>query len=156
FTIALLLFVLLGVLAGSLSGLLGLGGGVILVPALVFLFGLSQHTAQGTTLALLVLPVGLLAAWHYYKKGHVDLRIAALICSGFVFGGFFGAKLAALLSNGMLEHIFGFGLILIAAKMLLFQGDVAEEESASTGSGKRREISFARGVSFVGLGLFVG
>jgi uncharacterized membrane protein YfcA len=75
-----LLYLLLGLVAGSFSGLIGIGGGTIIVPALVFLFGLSQHQAQGTTLALLVPPIGFLAAWTYYKQGYVDLRIAALIC----------------------------------------------------------------------------
>ncbi len=81
--ITILLFVSLGVLAGSLSGLLGIGGGVILVPSLVLVFGYSQHMAQGTTLVLMIPPIGLLAAWNYYKKGGVDLRIAALLCVGF-------------------------------------------------------------------------
>ena len=82
-----LMTLLLGLLAGIFSGLIGVGGGVIIVPALVFLFGLSQHQAQGTTLALLVPPIGLLAAWTYYKEGHVDLKIAGLICVGFFLGG---------------------------------------------------------------------
>jgi uncharacterized membrane protein len=73
---------LLGLIAGVLSGVNGIGGGVIIVPALVFIFGLSQHMAQGTTLALLVPPIGILAAWTYYREGYVDLKIAALICLG--------------------------------------------------------------------------
>jgi hypothetical protein len=88
------LLFLLGIIAGSLSGLIGIGGGVIIVPALIFLFGLSQHQAQGTTLALLVPPIGILGAWVYYKQGYVDLRIAAVICIGFFLGSMFGAKLA--------------------------------------------------------------
>ena len=75
-----LLFLILGLAAGVVSGLLGIGGGVLIVPCLVFIAGLSQHTAQGTTLALMVPPIGLLAAWTYYRQGHVDVRIAALIC----------------------------------------------------------------------------
>ena len=74
-----LFYLFLGLLAGALSGLIGIGGGIIIVPALVFLFGLSQHHAQGTTLALLVPPIGILAAWTYYKQGDVDLKIAAFI-----------------------------------------------------------------------------
>ncbi len=89
-----LLFVLLGLVAGGFSGLIGVGGGVIIVPALVFLFGLTQHAAQGTTLALLVPPIGLLAAWTYYQEGYVDIHIAALICLGFLVGGLLGAKFA--------------------------------------------------------------
>ena len=88
------LYILLGVVAGIFSGLIGIGGGIIIVPALVLLFGLSQHSAQGTTLALMVPPIGLLAAWTYYKQGLVDLKIAAFVCIGFFIGGLLGAKFA--------------------------------------------------------------
>jgi uncharacterized membrane protein YfcA len=111
-------YLLLGVVAGILSGLVGIGGGIIIVPALVILFGLSQHQAQGTTLAVLVPPVGILAAWAYYKQGYVDIRIAAFIALGFLFGSIFGAKLAINLSNVVLEKIFGVALLLIAMKMI--------------------------------------
>ena len=114
-----LLFLLLGLVAGILSGLIGIGGGIIIVPALVFIFGLTQHQAQGTTLALMVPPIGILAAWTYYQKGFVDLRIAALVCAGFVIGGLLGAKLATNLSNVILEKIFGVALLLVALKMIL-------------------------------------
>ena len=116
--INILLYSLLGLVAGILSGLIGIGGGVIIVPALVFLFGLSQHQAQGTTLALLVPPIGLLAAWTYYARGYVDLRIAGFVCAGFFLGGLIGARLATGLSNVVLERIFGVALLLIALKML--------------------------------------
>jgi uncharacterized membrane protein YfcA len=113
------LYLLLGLVAGALSGLIGIGGGVIIVPALIFLFGLSQHQAQGTTLALLVPPIGLLAAWTYYSQGYVDLKIAAFVCAGFFLGGLLGARIATALSNVVLEKIFGVALLLIAMKMLL-------------------------------------
>jgi uncharacterized membrane protein YfcA len=115
---AILLYLLLGFVAGALSGLIGIGGGVIIVPALVFLFGLSQHQAQGTTLALLIPPIGILAAWTYYKQGYVDVKIAAIICFGFFLGSFLGAKVATGLSDIMLERIFGVALLLIALKMI--------------------------------------
>ena len=111
-------FVLLGLVSGVVSGLIGIGGGIVIVPALVFIFGLTQHQAQGTTLALLVPPIGLLAAWTYYKQGYVDLKIAALVCLGFFFGGLFGAKLAVGLSNNVLRKAFGAALLLVAAKMI--------------------------------------
>jgi len=114
-----LLYILLGLTAGVLSGLIGIGGGVIIVPALVFLFGLSQHQAQGTTLALLVPPIGILAAWTYYKQGYVDIRIAALVAIGFLVGSLLGAKLSTGLSNVVLEKVFGIALLLIAIKMIL-------------------------------------
>jgi hypothetical protein len=113
-----LLYVLLGLIAGAFSGLIGVGGGVIIVPALVFLFGLSQHSAQGTTLALLVPPIGLLAAWTYYQEGYVDIHIAALICLGFLVGGLLGAKFANHLSNLALERVFGVAMLLISLKMI--------------------------------------
>jgi len=116
---SILLYLLLGFVAGIFSGLVGIGGGTIIVPALVFLFGLSQHQAQGTTLALLVPPIGFLAAWTYYQQGYVDLKIAALICLGFFFGGLLGAKVATKLSNVVLERVFGFALLLISLKMIL-------------------------------------
>ncbi|BFM38882.1 sulfite exporter TauE/SafE family protein [Synechocystis sp. LKSZ1] len=114
-----LLYLLLGVGAGFLSGLIGIGGGVFIVPALVFGFGFAQHEAQGTTLALLVPPVGLLAAWTYYKQGYVNLQVAALICIGFLIGGLLGAKLATGISNFWLEKVFGGLLMAISLKMIL-------------------------------------
>lgn len=114
-----MLFLLLGLIAGVLSGLMGIGGGLIIIPALVFLFGFSQLKAQGTTLAMLVPPVGILAAWIYYKQGQVDLKVAAFICLGFFFGSIFGAKIATGLSNIVLERIFGLFLFLVALKMIL-------------------------------------
>ncbi|PWB80673.1 MAG: permease [Candidatus Methylomirabilota bacterium] len=111
-------YIFLGLVAGFSSGLIGIGGGIIIIPTLVFAFGLSQHQAQGTTLALLVPPIGLLAAWTYYSKGYVDLRIAGLICIGFFVGGLLGAKLAVGLSNSVLEKLFGAALFLISLKMI--------------------------------------
>jgi len=113
-----LLYILLGLAAGTLSGLIGIGGGTIIVPALVLFFGLSQHMAQGTTLALLVPPIGILAAWAYYKEGFVDLHIAGFICLGFIIGGLLGAKIATHLSNVVLERIFGIALLLLSLKMI--------------------------------------
>ncbi len=112
-------FLLLGLLAGILSGLLGLGGGILLVPALVLIFGLTQHGAQGTTLALMVPPIGLLAAWTYYKQGYVDVKIAALICVGFFFGGLLGAKFATAINATLLKKLFGVALLITAVKMIL-------------------------------------
>lgn len=112
------LYLLLGLIAGALSGLIGIGGGVIIVPVLVFLFGFSQHEAQGTTLALLVPPIGILAAWTYYKQGYVHLNTAAVICLGFFVGGLLGAKLATNLPSMLLERIFGVAMLLIALKMI--------------------------------------
>ncbi|MGD0274988.1 MAG: TSUP family transporter [Syntrophales bacterium] len=111
-------FILLGVVAGILSGMIGIGGGTIIVPALVILFGFSQHMAQGTTLALLVPPIGILAVWTYYRAGYVDLQTAGLVCIGFVIGGFIGAKVATNLTSAVLEKIFGIALLIISLKMI--------------------------------------
>lgn len=112
-----ILYVILGLTAGTFSGVVGLGGGVIIVPALVFLFGLSQIQAQGTTLALMVPPIGILAAYAYYQQGYVDLKIAALVCLGFIFGGWIGAKIAISLPKDALQKIFAISLFLISIKM---------------------------------------
>lgn len=113
---------ILGLVAGVASGLVGIGGGIILVPALVFLFGLSQHQAQGTTLALLVPPIGILAASAYWRQGFVDVRMAGLICAGFILGSLLGAKLSIGLSDQTLQRVFGITLLLISIKMMFAKG----------------------------------
>jgi len=113
-----LLFLLLGFAAGIFSGLIGIGGAIIIIPSLVLLFGLSQHTAQGTTLALMVPPIGLLAAWIYYRQGFVDLKIAGLICLGFFIGGLIGAKFATAIPDQLLRKLFGVILLLASLKMM--------------------------------------
>jgi uncharacterized membrane protein YfcA len=112
------LYVLIGATAGVLSGLLGIGGGIILVPALVLLVGLTQQNAQGTTLILLTAPFGILAALTYYQSGYADLKIAAILGVGFFFGAFFGAKIATNVPSVVLEKIFGVALLLVALKMV--------------------------------------
>lgn len=112
-------YIALGLAAGALSGLVGIGGGVLIVPALVILFGMNQHQAQGTTLALMVPPIGILAAWTYWKQGYVDVRVASFICLGFFIGGLIGAKLATQLSNAALERTFGVAMLVIALKMII-------------------------------------
>lgn len=113
-----LLFIVLGIFAGTLSGLIGIGGGIIIVPALLFLFGFSQHQAQGTTLALLVPPIGILAAWTYYKHGYIDFHAALFIGIGFLVGSLLGAKMATNVSNIIIERIFGVALFLLSLKMI--------------------------------------
>ncbi|MGE5681257.1 MAG: TSUP family transporter, partial [Bacillota bacterium] len=81
-----ILYIILGLAAGVLSGLVGVGGGILIVPSLVLLFGMTQHQAQGTSLAVLIPPVGILAAMTYYKQGFIDLKVAGLICLGFILG----------------------------------------------------------------------
>ncbi len=114
-------YLLLGLVAGIFSGLIGIGGAIIIIPALVILFGLSQHTAQGTTLALMVPPIGLLAAWIYYKQDFVDIKIAAFICIGFFIGGLIGAKFATEIPDEILRKIFGVVLLAASLKMIFFK-----------------------------------
>jgi len=115
----LLLYIVLGLVAGALSGLLGIGGGIIIIPVMVLLFGMSQHMAQGTTLALMVPPIGLLAAWMYWKQGFVDIKMAMFVCLGFFVGGLLGAKFAVNIPELVLKRIFGAVLFLISIKMIL-------------------------------------
>jgi uncharacterized membrane protein YfcA len=113
-----LIIILVGVAAGMLSGLVGVGGGIIIVPALVYFIGFSQKTAQGTSLALIMLPVGILGVLQYYKQGHVDWRIVGLLAIGFLAGSFFGSKLALSISQETLKKVFAVLMIVIAIKML--------------------------------------
>jgi uncharacterized protein len=114
---SLILYIALGLIAGIISGLLGIGGGIIVIPALVYIFKMTQHQAQGTTLAFLVLPIGLLAAIVYYKQGYVDIKAAMFICIGFFIGGLFGAKMAIGISDIVLRKVFAVALLLISVKM---------------------------------------
>jgi uncharacterized protein len=107
----------LGIAVGSVSGLIGLGGGVFLIPALTFFYGMSQKRAQGTSVATLLLPVGILAFWAYYKAGHVDLKLAMFIAVGFTIGGYFGGIFAQHLSDTVLRRGFAVLLVLLAIKL---------------------------------------
>lgn len=109
--------IMLGLASGGLSGLTGMGGGAVIVPALIYLFGYSIHLAQGTTLALLVPPIGLLAAWAYYKSGYVDIMAATIIAVGFVVGSLFAAKIAVRLPPTLVRRVFAIALGLVAAEM---------------------------------------
>ncbi|HEV2198958.1 MAG TPA: TSUP family transporter [Bryobacteraceae bacterium] len=113
-------FIALGLLAGALSGLIGLGGGVFIVPALVLFFGFSQHRAEGTTLALLIPPIGILAVIPYFQRHWVDARAAVLICLGFLLGGWFGGHFATGISELILRRVFA-GVLLVIAVRLFFE-----------------------------------
>jgi len=113
-----ILFILIGIVAGILSGMFGIGGGVIIVPALMFLCGFSQLKAQGTSLAVLLLPVGIFAFIEYYKKGQVNLQAGVLIVIFLVIGSVFGAKIAQNLPIAVLRKGFGILMILISLKMI--------------------------------------
>jgi hypothetical protein len=112
-------FILLGLVGGVASGLLGIGGAVLIIPVLVFVFGWSQHLAQGTTLAMLLPPIGIMAVLRYYNAGNIDFKVAGLLCVGFLFGGWLGAVVANQLSGETLRKVFGVFLLLVSLKMIL-------------------------------------
>lgn len=118
--VTIILLVVIGIAAGMLSGLVGIGGGIIIVPALVYLLTFSQKQAQGTSLAILLLPVGILAVINYYRDPQVnlDVKVVALITLGFLVGSYFGSKLALSLPDALLKKVFAVFLMLIALKML--------------------------------------
>ncbi len=109
-----------GLVAGTLSSLIGIGGGIIIVPSLVFLFAMSQKMAQGTSLAMLLPPIGLLAVINYHKAGYVDYKMAGIMCIAFIVGSYFGSKFALSLPEHAIKKIFGIFLMLIAVKYLFF------------------------------------
>ena len=112
--------ILLGAVAGGLAGLVGVGGGVLITPALVFFFGYTQQMAQGTTLALLLPPIGAVAAYTYYKQGFVDFKAAGWICLGFLVGSLIGSKFAVGLPASTLKKCFGFFLLVMGSKLAFF------------------------------------
>lgn len=118
-TSMLLILVVIGIITGIMSGLLGIGGAIIMVPCLVYIMGVSQQTAQGTSLAVMLPPIGIIAAYNYYKAGHVNLKFALILAICFLVGSYFGSKISLTLSEPVLKKIFGLLLLAVAAKMLL-------------------------------------
>jgi uncharacterized membrane protein YfcA len=113
------LLMLLGVIGGVVSGLFGVGGAIVIVPGLVLIAKMSQHTAHGTSLAALAIPLGIVVgALQYYKRGQVNLPVAAVVAVGLVIGAYFGARLAGTVSDVMLRRVFGAFLLLVSVKLL--------------------------------------
>ncbi len=117
--IGLTLVALLGLFTGIVSGLLGIGGAVVVIPILVFVFGFDQHMAQGTTLAMMLPPVTFLAVMQYHKSGHITWKIALLLSAGFFIGGLLGSKIATNIDAATLKRMFGIMLLIISLKMIL-------------------------------------
>jgi uncharacterized membrane protein YfcA len=109
--------ILIGIMTGVVSGLIGLGGGIFIVPTLVYLFKMSQRQAQGTSLATLLLPIGLFGFWEYYCHGQVDLRIAVFLALGFAVGAYAGGRWAQTIPDLMLRRVFAATLFVIAVRM---------------------------------------
>jgi uncharacterized protein len=118
-TSMILILIVIGIITGVMAGMLGIGGAIIMIPALVFLLGISQQTAQGTSLAVMLPPIGIIAAYNYYKAGQVNIRFALILAVFFLVGSYFGSKLALTIPQNVLKKIFGVLLLLVAAKMLL-------------------------------------
>lgn len=123
-----LILVLTGIAAGILGGLVGVGGGIIIVPSLIYFLSFSQKSAQGTSLGLLLLPVGILGVLQYYKEGHVDFKIVAIIAIGFLAGSYFGSKIALSLPQETVKKIFAILLLVIGFKMLFIDKKIKEQE----------------------------
>ncbi len=117
----LIIILIIGVITGVTAGMLGIGGAIIMIPALVFFLGFSQQMAQGTSLAVMLPPIGIIATYNYWKAGQVDLKIALILAITFIVGSYFGSKLALNIPQPMLKKIFGVLLLLVAARMLFWK-----------------------------------
>ena len=113
----LLALVLIGLITGAVGGMIGIGGGILIIPALVFILGLNQHDATGTSLAMLLPPIGLFAAYNYYKAGHVNINYALILAAAFMIGSYFSSKISINLPANVLKKIFSVVLFLVAIKM---------------------------------------
>lgn len=111
------ILLLIGLVAGFFSGLIGIGGGVIIVPVLVYALHMNQISAQGTTIFMFLLPIGILSVWNYYKAGHMDFRYAAIMAITFMVGSYFGSKTAVSVDAKLIRQIFAVFMILIGLKM---------------------------------------
>ncbi|HTA62225.1 MAG TPA: sulfite exporter TauE/SafE family protein [Bacteroidia bacterium] len=116
-----LILLCIGLAAGCLSGLVGVGGGIIIVPALVYFLSFNQQMAQGTSLSILLLPTGIFAVMNYYQKGFVDWKVALIIASSFLLGGFIGSKVAISLDQNVVKKIFAGFMVLMGVKMLFWK-----------------------------------
>ena len=134
-----IILIIIGFAAGMLSGLVGVGGGLIIVPALVYFLAFSQKEAQGTSLGILLLPVGILAVMQYYQKGYIDLKVVLIVSTGFVIGGWFGSKMAVALPVVTIKKIFAIFMLITAFKMLVLDKPTQENEHIKQ-SEKKKEI----------------
>lgn len=116
-----LILLVIGIITGIMAGMLGIGGGLVVIPALVMVMGMSQQSAQGTSLAMMLPPIGILAAYNYYKAGHVDIKMALFLAVAFIAGSYFGSKIAIRLPQELMKKIFGIFLLLVAVKMLFWK-----------------------------------
>ena len=113
-----LILIVIGLMAGVFGGIFGIGGAIIMIPAMVYFLGVDQHTAQGTSLAVMLPPIGLFAAYNYYKAGQVNIWYAIIIAISFMIGGYFGSKIALNLPEQLMKKVFAVFLILTALKLM--------------------------------------
>ena len=113
-----IILIIIGLAAGILGGFAGVGGGVIIIPALIFFLGMSQFQAQGTSLAMMIPPIGILAALNYYKAGHINWTYAIILALFFFIGGYIGSKLVLTIPQNMVKKSFAIFIILVGVKML--------------------------------------
>ncbi len=118
---SILILLLVGLVAGILSGMVGIGGGIIIVPVLVYFLNFTQHQAQGTTLFMFLLPIGILGVMNYYKAGYVDFKTAFIIGTTFVLGSYLGSKFAISIDQKTVKQIFGVIIVLLGIKMIFFK-----------------------------------
>ena len=118
----LLILVLVGLLAGALSGFVGVGGGIIIVPAMIYFMNMNQMQAQGVSLALLMLPVGILGVMNYYKAGHIQFNYVLILAVGFVLGNYFGSKYAMKVPEHKIKFFFSLLMLFVAFQMLWKSG----------------------------------
>jgi len=126
-----IILIAIGIAAGMLSGLIGIGGGIIIVPCLVFFVGYSQKMAQGTSLGMLLLPAGIFAVAQFYRSGYIDVKAVGLLAAGFLLGGYLGARIALSLPEDTVKKIFAVLLIIVAIKMLFFEKKSSEQAHVS-------------------------
>jgi uncharacterized protein len=113
-----IILVIIGLMAGVFGGMFGVGGAIVMIPALVYFLGVDQHTAQGTSVAIMLPPIGLFAAYNYYKAGQVNIWYAVIIAVAFLIGGYFGSMLALKLPENLMKKLFAILLILVAMRMI--------------------------------------
>jgi len=122
-----IILILIGLMTGVFGGMFGVGGAVIMIPALVYLLAMDQHTAQGTSVAVMLPPIGLFAAYNYYKAGAVNIWYALIIAAAFMIGGYLGSKIALQLPENLMRKLFAVLMILLAIRMLFMkQGGAVE------------------------------
>ena len=112
------ILLLLGLVAGILSGLVGIGGGIVIVPALVYFLGFSQHSAQGTVLFMFLFPIGILGVYNYYQAGYIDWKTAGIIAFTFFVGSYFGSRISIAIDQNLMKRVFGIIIFLISLKMI--------------------------------------